>query len=294
LIKNNYIFRSGCFEGAMPRRERDTLCLSGRHPNVATLEWAFETASYWILVLEYCDLGNLMRHVKRTGNPGLKVDEVARLGGQILQGLDHLHTHNILHRDVKPDNIGISGPLESPTAKLLDFGFAKRADTRQSSTIVGSYGYCAPELERARMLVGALRQNSEAFDERADIYAFGVALFVMYVGREADIQGTLWTHAQFREMLSDPHSMLWSCKSYRKLNVCGTTALTGLKTSGALQAISRLTATKRQNRPRTAALAGRLPFFKNHPGSVPNKWLVDDDGAISDDSENSFEVDLSM
>merc|ERR1711869_194913 len=101
-------------EKSMPWRERETLCLSGKHPNVASLECAFETEELWILVMEFCDLGALDRHIRKSGNPGLDFEATARISGQVLQGLAHIHSHDILHRDVKPENIGVCRPADAP------------------------------------------------------------------------------------------------------------------------------------------------------------------------------------
>ena len=176
LVKQDYVTRKSAVERALPKRERDTLFLSGRHPNVAFLECAFETNTYWVLVTEFCEMGSLNKYIKSKGDPGLSPEICARLTGQTLIGLDHIHSSDIMHRDIKPDNIGLGGTMDEPIAKLIDFGFAKRASAKQSRTIVGSYGYCAPEIDHARAMFGALRQAAEFYDERVDLYSFGICV----------------------------------------------------------------------------------------------------------------------
>lgn len=271
LVKHNYLQRSPV-EAELPRRERDTLFMSGQHPYVAGLYYAFETDTFWVLVTEFCPLGSLGRHLRRKGTPGLKPAEVARLVGHMLQALSHLHGCSILHRDIKPDNVGISGTQEAPIAKLLDFGFAKRADANQSRTIVGSYGYCPPEIDNARLRFGALRQSSDAYDERVDLYSTGVVTLVVLIGREADINGTLWDHRQLREMLANPDFELWRCPRYRNLGINGASCLRMLEHCGGLETVKSLTEYQAHNRPRTARAAGRLPLFTRHPGSLPEGW----------------------
>jgi len=288
LVKHNYVQRSPV-EAELPRRERDTLFMAGQHPYVAGLHYAFETDTFWVLVTEFCTLGSLSKHLReqskhlqeqrQPGPRGLRPAEVARLGGHILQALSHLHGCSILHRDIKPDNIGISGTREAPIAKLLDFGFAKRADARQSRTIVGSFGYCAPEIDNARHVFGALRQAREAYDERIDLYSTGVVLMVILVGREAqDLNGDLWTHRQLHEMLRDPGYGLWNCPRYRNLGIDGPTCFSMLQSCGALETVKKLTATQAQNRPSTARAAGHLPLFTRHPGSLPEGWADEQEG----------------
>jgi len=272
LVKQNYVKRGLAVERALPKRERDTLFLSGRHPNVAFLECAFETDTFWVLVTEICEMGSLDKYIKNKGDPGLSPEISALLTGQTLMGLDHIHGSDIMHRDIKPGNIGLGGTMDAPIAKLIDFGFAKRASAKQSRTIVGSYGYCAPEIDHARALFGALRQASEFYDERVDLYSFGICVFVMFVGREADQSGTLWNHNQFRQMLTDPECSLWHCSGYRRRQIFGDVCLQEMRDCGALDTISKLTETDPANRPRSAREAGRTGLFSVFPDTIPEEW----------------------
>merc|ERR1740129_321331 len=267
LVKHNYVRRSK-FQASLPRRERDTLRLAGKHPNVASLCCAFDTDTFWVLVIEFCAGGTLESYLKRMGAPGLSLDIATRLNTQVLLGLRHLHHCNILHRDLKPDNIGIGGP-NPPVAKLIDFGFAKRADSKQSRTIVGSYGYVAPEIDNARHIYGALRQiglHGSSYDHRADLYSFGIILFVSLVGKEAVWEGDIWTHTQFRAMLEEENNYLWSCRAYRRSGIQGSEVHQRLRNCSAFYTISLLTETLPDHRPRTAEDTALLPFFPHAGG----------------------------
>src|SRR5262245_37018101 len=101
----------------------------------------------------------------------------------VLSGLGAAHRRGVVHRDIKPDNVFICGPLDGPLAagdiKILDFGLAKResgADisikTRTGVTM-GTPAYMSPEQCR----------GVAAIDARTDIYAAGVLLFEMSSGR---------------------------------------------------------------------------------------------------------------
>jgi serine/threonine-protein kinase len=101
----------------------------------------------------------------------------------VLSGLGAAHRRGVVHRDIKPDNVFICGPLDGPLApgdiKILDFGLAKResgADisikTRTGVTM-GTPAYMSPEQCR----------GIAAIDARTDIYATGVLLFEMIAGR---------------------------------------------------------------------------------------------------------------
>jgi hypothetical protein len=127
---------------------------------------------------------------KRLERGPLPTDQALRIAIEICSGLDAAHRHGIVHRDVKPGNIMLTGT----GARLLDFGLAKRrtviataATDRRSGadlaagiseqltaagTILGTLHYMAPE-----QLCG------EEADARSDIYAFGAVLFEMLEGR---------------------------------------------------------------------------------------------------------------
>lgn len=93
--------------------------------------------------------------------------------GQLLNGLYYCHSNNICHRDLKPENIMLT---ENFDLKMIDFGFASNLDkygTQFLATYCGTPSYMAPEL---------LLQNQYK-GEIVDIFACGVILFIMVVGR---------------------------------------------------------------------------------------------------------------
>ena len=125
------------------------------HPNLATV-FAVET---WrgtpMLILEYLDDGTLADRVSRGPLP---FDVILRCGISIAEALGHVHARTILHRDVKPSNIGFS---RAAGAKLLDFGLARFVEEKPvivpsrsgepstvSSGVVGTPAYLSPEAVR--------------------------------------------------------------------------------------------------------------------------------------------------
>lgn len=119
------------------------------------------------LILELVEGETLADRIKR--GP-LSVDDAVDLALQILQGLAHAHEHGIVHRDLKPPNI----MLEQGRAKILDFGLAQVAayGTEDDAQIIGTPSYMAPE-----------QATGESVDGRADLYALGLVLQEMLVGR---------------------------------------------------------------------------------------------------------------
>jgi serine/threonine-protein kinase len=124
------------------------------------------------MVLEYID-GQSLRSYMRARGP-LPVDEVLRIGGQLTRTLGYIHAQGIVHRDLKPENILIS---PDGTLTLVDFGIALRTGARRLTfnhltNAVGTPDYMAPEQVRG-----------ERGDVRTDVYALGVLLYELLVGK---------------------------------------------------------------------------------------------------------------
>ncbi len=136
------------------------------HPNVCTIYDIMEADDQHFIVMEYVD-GTTLRHILPIRN----IQEVILLAIQIGEALHDAHSHGIVHRDVKPENIMVN---EKKQIKVMDFGLAKLKGslklTRTSST-VGTLAYMAPEHI----------QGGEV-DARGDIFSFGIVLYEMLSG----------------------------------------------------------------------------------------------------------------
>eukprot|EP00929_Paragymnodinium_shiwhaense_P013477 TRINITY_DN121321_c0_g1_i1.p1 TRINITY_DN121321_c0_g1~~TRINITY_DN121321_c0_g1_i1.p1 ORF type:complete len:1389 (-),score=277.89 TRINITY_DN121321_c0_g1_i1:75-4154(-) len=122
------------------------------HPFIVKIEEAFQTPHFFVLLLELCPGGDLNKLLCSQEDDdgccrGLPVERVAKYGGQILLALRHLHEAvGIVYRDVKPENILLSGRDE---AKLADFGLALYVGKDARSVpldVAGTSGFMAPEL----------------------------------------------------------------------------------------------------------------------------------------------------
>ena len=158
------------------RFEREaTLMARVRHPNVVAIaDFGTTAAGLPCIVMEFIKGEDLGARMKRRG--ALPWREALFVIRGILSGLDALHAAQVLHRDLKPDNVVIA-PGEPEVVKLIDFGIAKPTGggngTRLTSTgsVVGTPAYMAPE-----QLLGY------DLDVRSDIYTAGMILFELLTG----------------------------------------------------------------------------------------------------------------
>jgi hypothetical protein len=141
-----------------------------RHPFIVALQYAFQGSTFWALVMEFCPNGDLQDLLVRQGTPGLTLRQCARLGGECLLALEHLHRIQVIFRDLKLENVVLDMKLR---AKLTDFGLAKKLYTSNDArTMCGSYGYAAPEI----ML------NTGRYSYSVDLYSYGVMLYMLLSG----------------------------------------------------------------------------------------------------------------
>lgn len=115
--------------------------------------------------LEWAGHGDLLQYVRLKGN--LKETEARRMFTELLGAIEYIHKHNIVHRDLKCENILLS---KKNAIKLADFGFARTLVPPQlSKTFCGSAAYAAPELLQGIPYVGTC----------ADVWSLGVILYIM-------------------------------------------------------------------------------------------------------------------
>ncbi|KXS18143.1 kinase-like protein [Gonapodya prolifera JEL478] len=138
-----------------------------------------------MIVMEYADGGTLWDYVKQRKEPLLERD-VLLLFSQISLAIHHIHSHSIIHRDLKTNNIFVSyvdrPPADSTTSvqvqsmilKIGDFGISKVLDTgdSQADTVVGTPSYLSPEL-----------CEGKSYNEKSDIWAMGCILYEIASGR---------------------------------------------------------------------------------------------------------------
>lgn len=139
------------------------------HPNIVHVYNVGDYKQQPFIVMEYVKGKTLKDYLRENG--ALTPEVALYLMKQLAEGVLYAHENNIIHRDLKTQNIMIT---DDQVIKITDFGIAlssNEADITQTNTIMGSVHYLAPELARGNLAT-----------ERSDIYALGIILFELLTG----------------------------------------------------------------------------------------------------------------
>ncbi|MEO8199124.1 MAG: serine/threonine-protein kinase, partial [Gemmatimonadota bacterium] len=159
--------------GMIPRFEREARSLAKlNHPNIPPLYFVGEHEGMVYFAMPFIEGRSLGEIVAKEGP--LAADRLVALILPVLDALEYAHSHGIIHRDIKPDNIVIDHLSGRPL--LLDFGLAKQMASRPGSSlpglILGTPGYTSPEQVLGQPEV----------DHRSDIYGLGSTLYYALTG----------------------------------------------------------------------------------------------------------------
>lgn len=138
------------------------------NPNIVNVFDVGEDNGVYFIVMELVEGITLKEYINKKGK--LSVREATSIAIQVCMGLEAAHAQNIVHRDVKPQNIIIS---TDGKVKVTDFGIARAASSNTiSSNAMGSVHYSSPEQVRGGYA-----------DSKSDIYSLGITLYEMITGR---------------------------------------------------------------------------------------------------------------
>ena len=145
------------------------------HPNIVKILEFYSTEKAYYIITDYCSCGELYNQIKHQYTE----NQLAVLFYQLFSGLCYLHANNIVHRDLKLENILISEIERDKETnknlfliKIIDFGTAKIFEKNKSEkAVVGSSYYIAPEV---------LQKH---YNEKCDTWSAGVILYMLIVGR---------------------------------------------------------------------------------------------------------------
>ncbi|HVJ90799.1 MAG TPA: serine/threonine-protein kinase, partial [Labilithrix sp.] len=143
---------------------------------VKVLDFQRDAASgVWLLVMEFLDGEELRLTLKR--EKVIPPERLIRMLSQVALGLDEAHARQVVHRDLKPDNLFLCGTREGDVVKILDFGSVKdkSKDAKKLTvlgTTIGSPYYMAPEQA----------QGLDTLDARADVFALAAITYECVTG----------------------------------------------------------------------------------------------------------------
>lgn len=181
-----------------------------KHPHIVELLDSKQTSSHFHLMMEYCSLGDLSYFIKKkdelskkhplvktmfnkypapsSNHNGLNKIIVLNYLKQLSSALKFLRSKNLVHRDIKPQNLLLSPPVfdqerfdaegfvglpDLPILRIADFGFARfLPNTSLAETLCGSPLYMAPEI-----------LNYQKYNAKADLWSVGAVLYEMSVGK---------------------------------------------------------------------------------------------------------------
>ena len=139
------------------------------HPGIVTLYEMGEEDGNALLVTELVD-GSTLAELAREGELGDR--EIAEVGADLCEALDHAHSRGVVHRDIKPENVQITEG--EPRAKLMDFGIAHLADGASLTApgdVVGTLAYMSPEQAEGR-----------SAGPEGDVYSLALTLYECWSG----------------------------------------------------------------------------------------------------------------
>ncbi len=153
--------------------EESRIAASIEHPNVVPIYAAGAEGGVPFIAMRYVAGSDLSQRIAREGR--LAPERAVALIAQVANGLDAIHAAGLVHRDVKPANVLLSGGEGADHAYITDFGVARNVATQsgltQTGRFVGTLDYVAPE-----------QISGGAIDARVDVYALGCLLFKLLTG----------------------------------------------------------------------------------------------------------------
>jgi serine/threonine-protein kinase len=139
-----------------------------QHPNIVNIYDVGSEEHVHFIVMEYVEGITLKTYIEKKGQ--LHYKEAISIAIQVGRGIEAAHNNNIVHRDIKPQNIMIS---QEGKVKVTDFGIARAATSNTiHSDVMGSVHYTSPEQARNGFV-----------DGKSDIYSLGIVMYEMVTGR---------------------------------------------------------------------------------------------------------------
>jgi class 3 adenylate cyclase len=168
IIKTDGLDQTGMTRA---RREAEAMGQLGDHPHIVTIHDIGEDAGQLYIVSQFMAGGDLDGVLRNAEDRRLPCEDAMRIGEQVCSALEHAHSHGVVHRDIKPQNVWLT---KDGTVKLGDFGLAVALDRSRitlEGMMVGTVTYMPPEQGLGRPV-----------DARSDLYSLGALLYEIVCG----------------------------------------------------------------------------------------------------------------
>ncbi|XP_035383481.1 serine/threonine-protein kinase 36 isoform X2 [Electrophorus electricus] len=204
VVALKFIPKVGRTEKELRSLKREIDIMRGlKHPNIVLLLDSFETEREVVVVTEYAE-GELFQILEDDGC--LPESQVREIACQLVSALYYLHSHRILHRDMKPQNILLG---KGGVVKLCDFGFARAmsVSTLVLTSIKGTPLYMSPELV-----------EEKPYDHTADLWSLGCILYELHTGAPPFYTNSIFQLVQLivKDSVKWPENMSQACMSFLK------------------------------------------------------------------------------
>nr|XP_027109275.1 proline-rich receptor-like protein kinase PERK3 [Coffea arabica] len=162
--------KDASLQGEIEFKSEVAVLSKAKHQNLVMLLGSCSEGNHRLLVYEFVCNGSLDQHLSKAAKVPLTWEQRIKIALGAAKGLEYVHSHNIIHRDMRPNNILITHDYES---LLGDFGLAKtQHGTNSDDSFVGTLGYMAPEYAQTGKV-----------STKTDVYSFGVVLLQLISGR---------------------------------------------------------------------------------------------------------------
>ncbi|XP_060719317.1 serine/threonine-protein kinase 36 isoform X2 [Tachysurus vachellii] len=204
VVALKFIPKVGRSEKELRSLKREIEIMRGlKHPNIVLLLDSFETQTEVVVVTEYAE-GELFQILEDDGC--LPESQVREIACQLVSALYYLHSHRILHRDMKPQNILLG---KGGVVKLCDFGFARAmsVSTLVLTSIKGTPLYMSPELV-----------EEKPYDHTADLWSLGCILYELHTGAPPFYTNSIFHLVRLivKDPVKWPENMSQGCMSFLK------------------------------------------------------------------------------
>lgn len=187
------------------------------HKNIVKFYDCYKKKKYYVLAYEYCNggtLGNYLKNIHEETDLQKKERQINYIMVQLKEALEYLYTKNVVHRDIKPDNILIHKENGEITIKICDFGFSKLYDFddidmfgnfKCEGTLCGTPIYMAPEI-----------LNNSSLSVKSDLWSLGIIMYELLYNSYP------YTPKNFKELQNIIEKPIYYDKKYKYSTECLT------------------------------------------------------------------------